>query len=568
MKKTYMLMLSITMTIALNATNYFVDTTKAASGDGTSWESAYKTLLEAETAANGNAGVDNIYIKGGTTITGTSGWTLKAENYYFSCDISNTGTSTVRTPNDTDVNGITEPWEFLNPTVFSSTYAGTTGTAVTLVASTTLDGLTITHTVSRTNGSGSTCINPVGGVIQNCVFTGSTLSYPGMTTNNPGGCLIRTLGTLTNSLFEKNTVSITNTSTLDLKAFPFLDVNLPGTSTTVSISGCVLRNNRATIDYSSATATTFNNLRGMVLNISNAGTSNTAGTKSTVTISDCLVYNNDITFTGNATITTAPNACIATHIIYSGSNTTNNWINNTFANNKSTNLKNACMALYVGGNTPDFAIHNVYNNVFWNNQNTISATSVTSNVGISSGSAQNIGTVLSNNIQDVVLAGNWGTNLTNTANLTNLSKTNTTISTGPQFKRVSSAIGYIADGSVELADWRVNNGSYLIAKGVATSITTDKAGVNFAATPTVGAYEYVADISTVLNPKLNNQMIFRSIPGGIISNVATQVQLYNLSGRKLQMKQVAKGELIKLTSGVYILEGVTELGTFVQKVVL
>jgi hypothetical protein len=505
MKKILTLMLSITMTMAVTASDYFVDTTKGASGAGDSWENAYKTLLEAENAANGNAGVDNIYIKGGVTITTGGSWTLKAENYYFSCDPANTGTLTVRTPNDNDANGITESWEFKYPTVFSSTYATLNVSAVTLVASTTLDGLTITHTSSRTNGTGGACVNPIGGTIQNCVFTGSNLTYPGTATAQIGGCIIKNVGTLKNSLFDKNTVSITmtNSGSTDLKIYPILDVNLPSTSTTVSISGCVFRNNKVTIDYTGATSSACSYLRGMVLNISNAGASNTAGTKSTVTISDCVVHNNEITFNGNATFKTTPNACIAANLIFSGSNTTNNWINNTFANNKSTNLKNGCLALYVGGNSPDFAIHNVYNNVFWNNQNTISATSVTSNVSVASGSNQNVGTVYSNNVMDVGPGGNFGTALTNTGNLTDLSKTNTTATTGPQFKTANNTIGASASFSsgsdltaISQSDWRLNLGSYLAGKGTVPAspldaLTTDKAGNTFATPRASGAYDFV-----------------------------------------------------------------------------
>jgi hypothetical protein len=241
----------------------------------------------------------------------------------------------------------------------------------------------------------------------------------------------------------------------------------------------------------------------MVLNISDAGTSNTAGTKSTVTISDCVVHNNEITFTGNGTIKTTPNGCITSNLVFSGSNTTNNWINNTFANNKSTNLRGACMALYIGGTSPDFVIHNVYNNAFWNNQNTISATSVTSNVSVASGANQNVGTVYSNNVMDVSTSGNFGTALTNTGNVINLSKTNTTASTGPQFKTPSGIIGAsasFASGSdltaISQSDWRLNLGSYLAGKGTVPAspldaLTTDKAGNTFATPRASGAYDFV-----------------------------------------------------------------------------
>ena len=573
MKKFAISMLCISMTIAVNATNYFVDTTKGASGAGDSWENAYKTLLEAETAATGNAGVDNIYVKGGATISSNGSWTLKAVNYYFSCDPANTGTLTVRTPNDNDANGITESWEFKYPTVFSSTYPTLNVSAVTLVASTTLDGLTITHSASRTNGTGAACVNPIGGTVQNCVFTGSNLSYPGTATAQIGGCIIKNVGTLKNSLFDKNTVSITmtNSGTTDLKIAPILDVNLPS-ATTVSISGCVFRNNKATIDYSGSTSTACKYLRGMVLNISDAGVSGDATTKSTVTISDCVVYNNDITFIGNGTITTPPNACIATHLCYSASNTTNNWINNTFANNKSTNLKGACMALYVGGNvSPDYVIHNVYNNVFWNNQNTISATSVTSNVSVASGSVQNVGTVFSNNVMDVVPGGNWGTALTNTGNLSDLSKNDTTALTGPKFKRTSSAVGYLVDGSVELADWRLDFGSYLAGKGTVPAspldlLTTDKAGNTFGNPRAVGAYEYM--FPTAVEVIKQDMKLGKVVNNTFVSGIDGKMDIYTLLGKSIKSLNVTTGQQILLPKAIYLVKAKTAHGILVQKVVL
>ena len=571
-------MLGITMTIAINATNYFVDTTKGSTGTGDSWETAYKTLAEAETAANANAGVDNIYIKGGVTISYSVGWTLKAENYLFSCDPANTGTSTVRTMNDNDANGITEPWEFKYPTLVSSTYAGT-GTALYLVASTTLDGLTITQTAlpKSNNAAGGVCVSPAGSIIQNCVFSGSNLSYPAMTSSNPGGCVIKTTGTLLNSLIEKNTLTITVTTSaaVDLKIYPILDAFVNGnTPVTITVSGCVFRNNKATLDYSGSTSTACSNLRGMVLNISDGGASNTAGTKSTVTISDCLVYNNEIAFTGNGngtlgTFATTPNACIATHISYSTSNTTNNWVNNTFANNKSTNLKAGCMTLFVNGVAPDAVINNAYNNVFWNNQNTISSTSVTSNVSIYSGSAQNAGTVVSNNVMDVGTGGNWGTNLSYTNNLTNLSKTNTTATTGPQFKKISSAVGYIADGSVELADWRLNVGSYLAGKGTVPAspldvLILDKAGNTFANPRAAGAYEYM--FPTAVEMIRNDVVIGKVIKNNFISGIDAKIDIYSTLG-KLTISIVAnKGQEISLPVGVYLVKAKTSQGIFVQKI--
>lgn len=592
MKNIFILALTVFTATTLSASNYFVNLSLSTTGVGDSWETAFKTLAEAETAANNNVGVDNIYIKGavgGSIISTAASWTLKAENYYFSCDPDNTGTSTTRTLNDNDGNGINEPWEFKYQTIYSSTYATITGTAVSLVASTTLDGLTIKHMVSRTNGTGATCINPIGGTVQNCTFAGSNLSYPGMIArSNTNGCLIRTLGTFKNNLIEKNTISVTNISSSatatdnDLKIYPILDVNLPSTSTTVSISGCVFRNNKATIDYSNSSATTANNLRGMVLNISDAGTSNTAGTKSTVTISDCVVHNNEINFIGNSSVSITPNACIASHIIYSGSNTTNNWISNTFANNKTTNLKNTCMALYIGGNSPDFAINTAYNNVFWNNQNTISSTSTTTKATMGSGSAQNAGSVIANNVMDGATIGGWSTIATYFAdnnNKTDLSTINTTATKGPQFKSPNLVIGVNriagSQDSIDIAhsDWRLNAGSYLIAKGAlvsATGISTDKAGNNFATTPNfpaVGAYEYVADVPTETQG-IEAFSSFNVSCNKLQVTETGKLKIYSISGKLVENKNVSEGQVFILSKGIYIVRFTSPNKVSSQKVII
>ena len=639
-------MLGITMTIAVNAANYFVDTTlKTGNNNGSSWADAFQTwpaftatvsalptLTFTHTTTGSTtssaffaSGVNtitlttlnqnivvgdvvtgtgiaaattvtavnnitvtlsqnttaatkiknNIYIKG--SIPQQSGTWAVTDNYYGSFDPASSNTDPLLRPlKDNDGNGITEPWEFEFPTSYSTTYAGT-GTAITLASTTTLDGLTITQTTTSTrsnNAAGGVCLNPYGGTVQNCVFTGSNLFYPSMTSTNPGGLVIKTTGTLLNSLIEKNTLTITvaTTGTTDLKIYPILDAFVnANTPQTITVSGCVFRNNKATLDYSGSTSTACSNLRGMVLNISDGGTSNTVGTKSTVTISDCLVYNNEIAFTGNATFATPPNACIATHISYSGSNTTNNWVNNTFANNKSTNLKGACMTLFVNGNAPDVVINNAYNNVFWNNQNTISSTSITSNVSVASGSAQNVGTVVSNNVMDVATSGTWGTNLTYTNNLIDLSKINTTATTGPQFRRISSTVGYIADGSVELADWRLNVGSYLAGKGTVPAspldlLTLDKAGNTFVNPRAAGAYEYMFPAAVEI---IRNDVIFgKVIKNTFISGIDAKIDFYNTLGKLTRSIVANKGQEILLPTGVYMVKAKTAQGIFVQKICL
>jgi len=486
MKKIFTFVIAALIYSGLSAANYFVDTSKAASGAGTSWETAYKTLGEAETAANNNAGIDNIYIKGavgGITITSSSSWTLKAENYYFSCDADNAGTSINRTLVDKDGNGIIESWEFKYTTVFSSTYSG--GTAISLVASTLLDGLSISNTATKTNTNTSSFVNPIGGVVQNCIFSGSNITYNSITSSSPGGCLIKSVGDFRDCLIEKNTVTANITGNYEAKIAPFFEFNFSSTAANSTLSRCVFRNNTASIS-SSATATfTGGYIRGLIINVVTTTTASQSAT-----ISDCLVYNNEISYTNSASsggVASLSKASILGALNFNNNTTTDKWVNNTVANNKMTNCNSA---MYIVNSSTQF--HYIYNNVFWNNQNNGNA------VSMNSAASQYSPTIVSNNIMDCATTGNWGTNIF-VNNQTDLSTTNTTANKGPQFLNPTIVIGNSNGGTVETADWRLNSGSYLIGKGAATAttgVTTDKSGFTFATTPAAGAYEVVPIITT------------------------------------------------------------------------
>ena len=55
MKKIITFVIAAAIYSSLSAANYFVDLSKSSSGEGSSWETAFKTVAEAETAANANA---------------------------------------------------------------------------------------------------------------------------------------------------------------------------------------------------------------------------------------------------------------------------------------------------------------------------------------------------------------------------------------------------------------------------------------------------------------------------------------------------------------------------------
>ena len=508
MKKgiTMMLCLMAFLFTANAANTYFVDTSKGTNGGGTSFTDAFNTIAAAEAAAV-NTG-DNIYIKGSVTITSSTQWNLKAVNYYGGFAGTETSASQ-RQMNDNDGNGITESWEFKYPTIFSSSY--TAGNAIVLLASTTLDGFTISNTATKTNNNTTSFTNPIGGIVQNCVFSGSNLNYTCSTntsTSSPGGCLIKNLGDFKDCLIEKNTVTISFATGAGDKNFaPIFEFNFGSTNCTPTLSRCVFRNNTANISSNTTATFTGGAIRGLIVNIIDQN-GNTSAVQS-ATISDCLIYNNEIAYTNNGgTVATLPYASILSSYSFSTSVGTNVWLNNTIANNKMTNCSKAFF-VYPNGSIA----HKIYNNVFWNNQNTVSSTSITSAVSMTSGSAQGANSIVSNNIMDVATNGNWGTAFVN--NQLNLSTTNTTASTGPQFANPTLIVGNSTGGTVETADWRLGLGSYLAGKGtVPTSpidaITTDKSGTTFANPRAAGAYEFL---------KINPVITWSQTLTGLNSNV-------------------------------------------------
>ena len=582
MKKLVSLMLGIAgFTMIANASTFYVDPTSGIDTNaGTTWATAVKTISKATTLATANPGVDDVFVKQGT-ITALSSLDLRTitENYYGGFQGTETSPSD-RQMNDNDGNGIIEPWEFKYPTVYTSTYIGTLiyGSAYIF------DGFKISHkNVLKSDAMLTSLIIPVGGTFQNCIISESDLTYTDMATYDLGGCLIKTSGTFKNNLVEGNTVKVTNspTSSRNTKITPILEITAPTTTATISVSGSVFRNNKAIITNTSTViippvapsttnGTIISYLRGMIISFSDGGVSGTASTKSTATVSNCLVYNNEITYVGNATYPTASYASVIGNLAYSGANTTHNIINCTFANNKMVDLKNACLTLYVGGNvSPDYIINNATNNVFWNNQNTITATTTTSNCALSSGSAQNPGSIISNNVSDVVAGGNWGTvaNFTNINNLVDLNKANSGTN-APSFVKPSSVVGYSADGSVVVADWRIKSDSYLIGKGTATTILTDKVGFAFATPSAAGAYEYQV-LPTALNQISNNNADLLTVTNkGVISNVNGVVEIFTVTGQELKKVNVTVGQQIVLSSGIYIVRIKSNEGTVVQKVIL
>gem|GEM_PF-6065174 len=440
----------VSITTQLMAATFYVDPTNGQdSNNGTSWKTAVKSISTAASLASANAGVDNVFVKAGI-ITATGALKLTTDNYYGGF----AGTESKpeqRILADLDGNGTTDAWEFKTPTVYQVNY---NNTAINGAAAL-FDGFTIQHKGERSNAYMSTIIVPIGGTIQNCTFSECNLTYTAMVIAN-GGCIVKSQGTVNNCLFVNNTISAAIAA--DTKISPILDLVLTNTSNKSLASGCVIRSNKIKIDNSAAT-TTCKYIRGLAINVSAV----TSTPKSEAAVKNCQVYNNDFVYYGNDSSPIAENASVAGCLNYSTSNSVVTFENCTFASNKLTDTRNAVLLVIANGKPEDPMQYKVVNNVFWNNQLTLSATEVTKLIALTSSSNQNKGTVVTNNIMEIKMAGNWGADLVLDKNIIDLGKSNTG-KNGPAFKRPTTVCGIPEDDSAAKADWALTSASYITGK--------------------------------------------------------------------------------------------------------
>jgi predicted RNA-binding protein with TRAM domain len=475
MKKITILVLCATVFLSMaNAKNIFVDPTNGsdAASRGTTWELAVKTLAGAVNATyvgTLTAG-DNIYVKGGSLTTLTGAFTTNTTvNYYGGYDLSNIGTTTTRTTNDNDGNGIIEPWEFLNPTTFTSTANANGSVAIKINnAGYTFDGFTLTHnaTAAASNYIRSIEISGTNTNFCNCIIKNTAVTY---SISGFGGTPYNMLfsagsgAIVNNCLFEKNNVSYT-TTTINA-AYPFINIS------SASFTNCIVRNNLVTVNASAANA-----VRSMLICLY-------ASSTTISTIKNCVIHNNEMVYNGTGGTTSDVGAAINVF----GVDGSESIINCTIANNKSTNVPIAGMKT-----TSRTGMNNtILNNVLWNN---ISGASTIANftIGANMIATSSISKNVMNGGQTVTENGTtikYNDFALSTANATGVNqalfKTPTTI--------VGSSLGSLAvtdSTTIKQSVWQIKPGSYLAAKGVSVSTNpTDKSGTNFSASPAIGAYE-------------------------------------------------------------------------------
>ena len=418
--------------------------------------------------------------------------TLSDRNFYGGF-AGTESTPAERAKSDLDANGITEPWEFTNQTILNFTLTNVTGlTFSARAAARNFDGFKITGTqTASTTGTTTTYIfgpNMIS-TVTNVVFQNNIVSDITVTNTlswaYTQGSILQIFGNnvkVDNCLFEKNTVTLTGAATqLDYQQVPLIYLKASAATARNVMQNCIVRNNQVTIDYSATALTGVNNSRGLLIAIDCHATYPT-------TLKNTIIHNNDMTFIPKTGATNSlGNAGAVTN--YAAANSqSDSVINCTIAKNKGT--KTGCAGLKIGiqYNNYQYPYVKIFNNVCYDNA-VDGSIGTTGNLTFSSGPQ----TFLAGGIQVANNYANGGATqiVDNTTivygNVSDLANSNTDATKGANFASPSTVTGYNA--ALTASKWTVETGSYLTGKGLTTLNTKDKAGLAFATTPTVGAYE-------------------------------------------------------------------------------
>jgi hypothetical protein len=599
-KNMYALIALAFISINANALIYYVDGSKTDdSGNSFSWGTAKKTIgavLNLSLTAS-----DTIFVKSGTySYSASSGNALntlgtKFVNLYGG--FAGTETKTVqRAKSDKDGNGIIEPWEFTNETILSFNLTDAIGLGLfsyyTSNPSTTpniFDGFTVTGTLTNTiatSGGGKSAIAIYG----NWIFRNNTVRNWNITTNlnavgayaegalvklysgNNGGTPTPTQfanNIVDNCLFEKNTSTVTSNATpnTDLRQAPF--VRMVGSATgdlgRNLLKNSVIRNNKATIDYSASSITVNANTRGFMVDF-------TPGVSSTV-LKNNIIHNNDAEFVCKTGSNYSATQCGLIGVTPSNNTQTDSVMNNTIANNKLTKLS---AALAISNYSSTVPYHKVINNAVFNNTNYDGSSTAQANISVyNAPNNTQAGMLIFNNV-----CSGGTTNLTNNAsntastniygNVTDLAATNAGAN-APYFNAPTSLIGtsrVTGSDSTAIAQsyWKINSQSYLIAKGIASTNTTDKAGTLFnTSSPSVGAYEEVGIATN--NPSYSENKLVKVKGHAIYVDINSAIEVYDTMG-KLVIPKTVQNPVILNQSGLFIVKFTLDNVLIVQKIIL
>jgi len=477
---------------------------------------------------------------------------------------------------DNDGNGIVEPWEFKYPTRFIFDLSN--GARAFQSAPTTARQFNGFEFWMPTNYDFSTVTAEVQMMVigNNTLFRNNTIRDGFIKTNNASlRPFIWNFGRMEYCLIQNNTVTGAFSGTTDIQFSPLIELNYQQNTAyvTPAIVGCVIRNNKTIADFSNSTLTSLaGRQRGLLIYINLNDPAK--GTPSS--ISDNLIYNNECSYIKSST---SP-ATITCGIMGTGFNngagpSTIYIVNNTFANNKTSNLAGNMMLINDGATY----YPNILNNVFWKN------------VKYTSGALVDPTTVevMSKNSIMGNCFNNYATgkSLYNNPAYPSRIAGNVTFETGANDKALfvnpTTTAGALTDDSYLKANWSLQTGSFLVAKGVASNqndtvskalnaCINDFSGRSFATTRAVGAFESGSVSSVVIsginNPIIRNINFVVPVAGGLKLTENGNIQVISMVGQLVISSKVEEGQVLNLNKGIYLVRLQSTKGILVQKVIL
>lgn len=479
---------------------------------------------------------------------------------------------------DADGNGIVEPWEFKYPTrvIFELSNGarafvcgGQTNTRV-------VDGLEFWM---PTNYDFSTVTAEVQMFVigNNVLFRKNTIRDGYIKSNNTSlRPYVWNKGRMEYCLFQNNTVTGLFSGTTDIQFSPLIEIlhQQKLTDVTPGIIGCVIRNNKSVADFSNSTLSSLaGRQRGLLIYINLHDPAKGAPSL----IANNLIYNNECSYIKSATSPATTNGGLFGTGFNNGSGPSSVYIiNNTIANNKTSNLGANLMLINAGATY----YSNIINNVYFKNVKSLNGSTVDpTTVEIASSNS-----ILGNIFNNYATGKSYYNNPAAPKRIAG----NVTFETGANDKALfvnpTTTAGALSDDSYLKANWSLQTGSFLVGKGVAANQndtvaaalaanTKDFSGRMFATFRAVGAFEE-GSVSIVTPPTGINNPIIRDVNfvllanGGIKLTENGNVQVISMVGQLVVSAKVEAGELLNLKKGVYVVKLKSTKGILVQKIML
>lgn len=567
-----------------NAKTIYCSYNGSNNNDGLSWS---KAVLSIDTAKVRAAAGDNIWIQG--DVDGLSGYNsyirtstepLAGKEALTFADVNVYGgfkgdetTLSQRQIADNDANGIVEPWEFKYPTrlIFDLTNGaraficgGQTNTRI-------IDGLEFWMPTNY-DFSAVTAEVQMFVIGPNVSFKNNTIRDAFIKTNNTSmRPFIWNKGRMEYCLVQNNTVTGAFTGTTDIQFSPLIELNYQGSLTQITpgIISCVIRNNKTVADFSNSTATSLaGRQRGFLIyiNLNNPLLGNPSP------IANSLIYNNECSYIKSATTPTTNAGGMLGTGFNNGTGSSIYIINNTFANNKTSNLGGNMMLI----NASATYYSNIINNVYYKNAKYLSGVAVDPTTVEVASQNSTVGNCFNNYATGKTFYNNPAFPRRIAGNVT----FETGVADKALFVNPTTVAGVVSDDSYLKANWSLQTGSFLVGKGVASNqndtITkacnatlTDFSGRLFATPRAVGAFEDgTVTITGLKNTTITRANFVLPVSGGLTFSENGNVQIISVLGQTVKSVRVEAGQVIDLKKGIYLVRLQSSKGIMVQKVVI